>query len=113
METDIKKRILDAASAVAKTPESKCSSVPELLRRRIDLWFDACEELIPETIEIIKWFDASREVPVDNRNVLIFHKDVWVGYFDHEDQIWRMADGQVAGHLTHWAMMPKGPKVAA
>jgi hypothetical protein len=112
MITNIKKRILDAASAVARTKESECKNVPEFLRRRIDLWFDACEELIPEQIEVLKWIDTRDEVPTDNRNMLLHDgRHVWLGYWDADDETWRFENGQRTDSTKYWAEMPKGPEV--
>lgn len=70
--------------------------------------------------ESIKWIDAKAEKPDESITVLIFgggHKnsamediEVWVGYFDSEDGLWRLDSGERAGTVTHWAEMPEGPQ---
>ena len=65
-----------------------------------------------ELKESIQWFESSVEVPTDNRNVLLFNRvDVWIGYWDAEDETWRFENGQEIVEPKYWAEMPKGPEV--
>lgn len=111
---ELKKQILDAAKTLASTPESDAYGTPEVIRYKVHALIEACENLVRDNAEIIKWVKVVDRMPEDFCDVLAYGKmyeldsepTAWPGYFD--SLCWRCANADKAFSVTHWAEMPKG-----
>lgn len=67
-------------------------------------------------IEQIEWVEISERMPQPLIDVLIyapgmFHREIWMGYYDIEEQHWRACDGCKVEGVHSWAPLPLGPIV--
>jgi len=63
-----------------------------------------------ELVGVVRWIDASRELPDDEMTVMIAFEGggVWTGFRDAGE--WRCVDGElVKERVTHWGEFPDGP----
>ena len=62
-----------------------------------------------QAISIVKWKDASKELPDSDLTVMLCFADddIWPGYFDGEN--WCSAEGATVEDVTHWADLLEPP----
>ncbi|TWU18021.1 DUF551 domain-containing protein [Allorhodopirellula heiligendammensis] len=64
--------------------------------------------------EVIRWIDASEQLPDADIDVMVKIDDesvpIWIGH--HDGEVWYVDDSWHEA-VTHWAEMPFGPEVAS
>lgn len=61
-----------------------------------------------------EWIDVEDQYP-DAEQIVIVHapnesEPVWLGYWDDEDETWRLVEGGRLSEVTHWQPLPDEPR---
>ena len=105
-----------------RLPGGKAEMFHNFLKLRISNVVERLEGQLPtHRVSMIEWRNAARDVPENNRTVML-HCDttrfgeadkpdlaVWIGWYDHTEKCWYDVEANQISGVTYWAKMPQSP----